>query len=596
MKKRIRFGIFSRILVTILAVALLPLGAQWYVNYTSSLHSLSTHVDQLFSAQAAGDVTYVETWMDMHLKVLRQSAALDDMISMDTKRQVPILRAIADEYPWLSLLHTIAPDGKNMARSDAQTPKDYGDRVYFQQAMRGEPFGRQMLMSRTTGLPSLVLAVPIRNRAHTIIGVLGLTASIAELSDHITHVHIGNTGYAYLLDDQGQVVAHQKKEFTTVLANFSTHPAFRSLAQATKQKLVFTDDTTGKKTLAYAQRTRYGWILVVQQDYEEAYAAVTEANRNALLVLGITFMLVIVLGGVLAGRVSRPIMRNITERQYVQEALRAAKEAAEQANRAKSQFLANMSHELRTPLNAILGYSDLLCEEAEELGNAGCIPDLRKIHTAGQHLLALINDILDISKIEAGKMSLNLETFDVPDMIQDVVTTLAPLSEKQANTLHVHCAEDLGSMYTDVTKVRQVLCNLLSNASKFTDHGSIMLQVARQVVDEQAWFTFRVTDTGIGMTPEQMGGLFQSFSQADPSTTRKYGGTGLGLAISKHFCHMLGGDIRVESELGKGSSFIAQFPGEAQVPGTAHPSQAEPPALDGAPQDEIVPPRSPRDR
>ncbi len=347
---------------------------------------------------------------------------------------------------------------------------------------------------------------------------------------------------------------------------------------------MFTDDTTGKKTLAYAQRTRYGWILVVQQDYEEAHAAVTEANRNALLVLGITFMLVIVLGCVLAGRVSRPIMRNITERQYVQEALRAAKEAAEQANRAKSQFLANMSHELRTPLNAILGYSDLLCEEAEDLGYADCIPDLRKIHTAGQHLLALINGILDISKIEAGKMALNLETFDVSGMIQDVVTTLGPLLEKQANTLHVHCPEDLGSMYTDVTKVRQVLCNLLSNASKFTDHGTIMLQVVRQGVDEQAWFTFRVTDTGIGMTPEQMGGLFQSFSQADPSTTRKYGGTGLGLAISKHFCHMLEGDIRVESELGKGSSFIVQLPGETQVPGTAHPSQEEPPALDCAPQ------------
>jgi CheY-like chemotaxis protein len=237
-----------------------------------------------------------------------------------------------------------------------------------------------------------------------------------------------------------------------------------------------------------------------------------------------------------------------------------AKTEAERANQSKSTFLANMSHELRTPMNAIIGYSEMLQEEAEDLGQEDFIPDLQKIHSAAKHLLNLINDILDLSKIEAGKMELYLESFDTNTLIEDVVATITPLVEKNRNTLKVNLLANLGTMHSDLTKLRQSLFNLLSNASKFTENGTITLTVISYTQEGKDWISFQVSDTGIGMTPQQIAKLFQAFTQADASTTRKYGGTGLGLAITKKFCQMMGGDINVESELNKGSTFTIQLP------------------------------------
>ncbi len=256
------------------------------------------------------------------------------------------------------------------------------------------------------------------------------------------------------------------------------------------------------------------------------------------------------------------VMTDVTERKVAQAELEKAKESAEAASRSKSTFLANMSHELRTPLNAIIGYAEMLQEEAEDSDQAESVADLKKIHGAGKHLLGLINDILDLSKIEAGKMDLYLETFDVREMIDGVVATITPLVEKNGNALAVDCPEGVGAMHGDLTKVRQALFNLLSNASKFTEKGTVALAVARERVDGADWLDFRVTDSGIGMTSEQVARLFQPFMQADASTTRKYGGTGLGLTITRRFCQMLGGDVSVESEPGKGSTFAIRLPAE----------------------------------
>nr|WP_188908438.1 MHYT domain-containing protein [Aureimonas endophytica] len=273
------------------------------------------------------------------------------------------------------------------------------------------------------------------------------------------------------------------------------------------------------------------------------------------------------------------VHEDVTERHAYETALREARDDAEEASQAKSQFLANMSHELRTPLSAIIGYAELLLEEVEDGAAAEDLTvDIKKIEGNARHLLGLINDVLDLSKVESGKMDVYAETFDVANVVEDVVATAKTLAEKKGNRLVLEIAADAGSMNTDITKLRQILLNLLSNAAKFTQDGKITLTMTRQ--GEMA--LFRVSDTGIGMSPEQLERLFQRFSQADASTTRRFGGTGLGLALTKAFSAMLGGEVTVESRQNEGSTFTLRLPvvyaepasAPAEVPSIA----AQPPA------------------
>jgi signal transduction histidine kinase len=243
-----------------------------------------------------------------------------------------------------------------------------------------------------------------------------------------------------------------------------------------------------------------------------------------------------------------------------------AQQKAESASRAKSMFLANMSHELRTPLNAIIGYSEMLQEDAADMTPGEIAADLKKITGAGKHLLGLINDVLDFSKIEAGRMDLNLETVDVATLMRDVEGTAAPVVKKQGNAFVVHSDDDVGTMTADPGKVRQVLLNLLSNAGKFTTDGTVTLRAVRTERNGDDFLALSVEDTGVGLTREQFGRLFQAFAQADTTTQRDHGGTGLGLALCRRFTLMMGGDIEVESKAGSGSTFTVMLPASGPAP------------------------------
>ena len=316
---------------------------------------------------------------------------------------------------------------------------------------------------------------------------------------------------------------------------------------------------------------------------------------GVLGLLAVMILAVLALSWLYGQRLSRALIAGeISRRQAESEHLAAAlaRDEAQQANRTKSAFLANMSHELRTPMNAIIGYSEMLIEEASELEPQEFVPDLQKILAAGKHLLGLINDVLDLSKIEAGKATLYVEEFTIASVVEDVLATVKPLIAKNGNQLELSLAPGLGEMRADVTKLRQCLLNLLSNSAKFTERGTIALRVTAQapasaVVEHNPSqppgevIAFAVSDSGIGMSPEQQARLFESFSQADDSTTRKYGGTGLGLSISRQFSRLMGGDITVVSSMGEGSTFTLVVPRRVVDPAAPLPESSDPPRAEG---------------
>ncbi len=329
----------------------------------------------------------------------------------------------------------------------------------------------------------------------------------------------------------------------------SCNPAFEGLFSYSEEEVVgknlddlITTDETRLEAVAYTRQALDNRPVKVNSQRRRRDGTVVDVE-----VLGVP----VVVDGKRVGLMA--LYHDISE-------LLDARREAEAASSAKSQFLANVSHELRTPLNAIIGYSEMLQEEAEDRRMEDFADDLLKIRSAGQHLLTLINDILDLSKIEAGKMELHLETFDICGLIEEVATTVRPLAKKNENVLEARCAVETGRMHSDLTKVRQVLLNLVSNACKFTRAGRIRIDAERQAGDGESRIVLSVTDTGIGMTPEQLERVFEAFSQAESSTAAKYGGTGLGLAISRRFCRLMGGDLEVVSRIGEGSTFTVRLP------------------------------------
>ncbi|OQW96051.1 MAG: hypothetical protein BWK79_00230 [Beggiatoa sp. IS2] len=444
--------------------------------------------------------------------------------------------------------------------------------------------------------------LPIGEPDGDIIGVTILATFLTDLGKAVGAIRLGKTGYAFLVDERGRVLAHPEEKFVTgdELTDLSTYPPVKTVLMGNNGFFSFTDEQS-IEWLSYGIRLSNHWTVIALQQQAEVLQKERWFWQLSTIVAILAVLSVSALSWLAANQLLKPITeltvaaKTLSEGKWQQhvdvkrhdelgtlarafnqmakqlrvsfsileaknEEAQKARAEAEDANKAKSIFVANMTHELRTPLNAIIGYSEMLQDEALDAGQEDFIPDLERIVTAGKHLLALINDVLDFSKVEAGRMELYLENFNVKILVDETVSTIQPLIGKNNNRLTVACPEEVGTMYGDITKIRQCLFNLLSNASKFTEQGTLVLETKRYDFEGSDWISFQVSDTGIGMTPEQIGKLFQAFTQADSSTTRKYGGTGLGLVITKQFCQMMGGNIHVQSDFGKGSIFTIRLP------------------------------------
>ncbi len=409
------------------------------------------------------------------------------------------------------------------------------------------------------------IAVPIYNQG-SLIGILILEISNQAIAKVVNDTAgLGKTGETLIGKMKGNHIIPEVPLRFSSISDFMNNPialdqkmldSFRKASRGGKGEGFFIDYRNKQVIGVWRYLPSQGWGMLVKIDDNEAFSPVEILKHNVIILCIFSFIFAISTAYLVGTR----LQRSENELTATLAKLQTARDQALEADRTKSNFLANMSHELRTPLNAIIGYSEMLQEEARDMELESFIQDLNRINGAGKHLLGLINDILDISKIESGKMQIYLEEANMQTILEDVINIATPLINSKNNKLEIKYNGNISLIYTDVTKLRQCLFNLLSNASKFTSDGIITLSIKRVIKDGVKYIQFSVSDTGIGMTPEQLTRLFKAFSQADASTTRKYGGTGLGLFITQTFCKMLKGDISVTSEANKGTTFTIILP------------------------------------
>jgi methyl-accepting chemotaxis protein len=308
---RVKFGIFPKLLIVLVLVSLLPLLVVWYISYQTSTERIMRSANERLQAFSDALVIRVNDWMDMNTRMLRENAQAPSMRSMRPESQRPILRLIKEEYPWIHSMLVIAPDGNAISRADDLPLKNYSDRRYVQQVLKGEPLGQQVLIGKTTGLPGFVLAVPIKDDEGGVKGILVASMAAAVISDFVTNRRMGDTGYAFLLDAHGGVIAHQSMSDATFRKDFRRHPAFQAHNRDGKSSLVYLDEERDETIIAYMKRTKGGWTLVTQQDYDEAFSAIASTHRDASIILLVTFLFVLVIAYILSRRLTRTL-RHLT--------------------------------------------------------------------------------------------------------------------------------------------------------------------------------------------------------------------------------------------------------------------------------------------
>ncbi|MET0029290.1 MAG: cache domain-containing protein [Candidatus Thiodiazotropha sp.] len=304
--RRIRFGIFFKLTLVMILVAAIPLAIVWYISHTASETAISQDVDNRLSSTADQLRSYVESWIDMNARVMQQNAELPDMISMDGMRQKKALESIVDTYGWIYLAFTVDINGQNISRSDNKELKDYSDRRYVRQVLGGQPLGQQVLISKTTGKPALVISSPIKDEHQRTKGVLAIGMSLADISEKIATTRFGDTGYAILLDQDGRVISHINEKYTSERTKLLDHPGYNALMVNNAQSLIYTNEA-GKKVISQMRKTSHGWILLVQQDYDEAFSALQTYNQQTRLLMLLSLILVVVVAFLVARQLTRPI-------------------------------------------------------------------------------------------------------------------------------------------------------------------------------------------------------------------------------------------------------------------------------------------------
>ncbi len=593
-------------------LAMILLGA----GYSTFLFVESIEQEGWAGRQREAAINAVRTIDDFLLRVEDTMNLVGALSVEQIERSPELLSAILDRVPaWIEIVRVDA-SGQMLAKATRDRPI-LGDQVtialsnWFQQARAGQRYLGPLLITAESE-PYVMMAVPAVDG-----GVVAGRLRMNLIWETVATLRFGRAGTAFIVDEQGVIIAHPDPSVVLRYTSIADRPEFRDVPPDGNQR--FYINAFGEETLGVSlpiPGTR--WRLFTEVSEDEATALSTRAGITfsfSLIVFGVLLLLAmnyllhhfiframneLEQGAERIGRgdLSHPLpvrperevaqvtrafnsmMRQlrvrtaeiarqtaslqaeIQERRRIEQELIQARDAAEAASRAKSTFLATMSHELRTPLTAIIGYSQLLEQLAAQGLYDTVYHDAGRIRAAGMHLLTLINDILDISKIEAGRMTVSAEYADVADLVQSAVDVVQPQMAKNRNQLHVHCPPDIGILNSDSTKVRQVLINLLSNAAKFTEDGEVTLTVSRHLRDGRRWFQFVVADTGIGIPADKLDRLFKAFSQVDDSPSRKYGGTGLGLALSQRLCELIGGRITVQSTVGKGSIFTIDIPAE----------------------------------